>query len=61
MFNRILKPTFVIVGTLNILWGFLVAFGLTDPSKFSVVANYFSLGLIMLTVGLFGIFENNKK
>lgn len=61
MFNKILKPTFVIVGTLNILCGFLVAFGLVDPTKFSVVANYFSLGLIMLTVGLFGTFENNKR
>lgn len=61
MFNRILKPTFVIVGILNLVYGFLVVFNMIDPTKFSVVANYFSLGLIMLSFGLFGIFENNKK
>lgn len=61
MFNRILKPTFIVVGTLNVLEGILVTFNLANPTKFSVIANYFSLGLIMLSFGLFGTFENNKK
>ena len=59
MINKILKPTFTIIGILNILVGFLVAFDLFDASKFSIVANYFSLGLIMLAFGLFGTFTVN--
>lgn len=61
MLNKILKPTFTIVGILNLMYGILVAFDVFDASKFSIVANYFSLGLIMLSFGLFGTFENNKK
>jgi hypothetical protein len=60
MINKILKPTFTIVGALNFLYGFLVAFNIFDPTKFLIVANYFALGLIMLSFGLFGTFENRK-
>lgn len=60
MINKILKPTFTVVGVANILFGFLVMSGLLDPSKFSVVANYFSLGLIMLAFGLFGTFTERE-